>query len=469
MKKKLVKILIILLAVLIIYTVFNQFDAKAASRKYSVKDLRGNPSFGLHNGFYHLWALPEPPGSDSEAPEILNKYFRLFHSQSDYQKYRHEWDDEDHQAYRNMYLKHWWKLINGLKTVNVHHESIKDLSSYCLNHKEKILSLQRQAEVLMKRYQKMIDCEVFEDFTAFDMAAPIPNLLIWLHIARQYNRFYILHALDGHWQEGTAKILHHLGFSKKATKGSIVLITNLVAKAITKRSLLALTSLMNRRDCPKEVFEQVLNSMPALQYNEYGSWPLIGEYLISYEYDWKTLAGFKKITFLEKNLLPLFTQKNRTFRYKDEFQLKIIERDKTPPYKWESGDIKIRKPVKGWFWWLQNPGGKVFFDKYIRDDILTLNTVVAKTFYTKTLYDMVRISAELHLHYTADKPVQEILNGLRTYQTLLDPCSGKPYKWSEEKQVLYSIGTDRKDDGGRYNMGKYHDTDFVLPCILYLK
>jgi hypothetical protein len=81
----------------------------------------------------------------------------------------------------------------------------------------------------------------------------------------------------------------------------------------------------------------------------------------------------------------------------------------------------------------------------------------------------VKISAELHLNYDPDKPVQEILNSLESYK-LLDPCSGKPYKWNDEKQLLYSIGTDRKDNGGETNLyHKIEGTDFAIPVILYLK
>ena len=79
------------------------------------------------------------------------------------------------------------------------------------------------------------------------------------------------------------------------------------------------------------------------------------------------------------------------------------------------------------------------------------------------------ISAELHLHYDPDKPVQEILNSLESYK-VLDPCSGKPYKWNDEKQLLYSIGIDREDNGGITN--PYPGSvgvDFALPVILYLK
>ena len=83
---------------------------------------------------------------------------------------------------------------------------------------------------------------------------------------------------------------------------------------------------------------------------------------------------------------------------------------------------------------------------------------------------MLHISADLHLNYTPDKPVQEILNGLESYKTLLDSCSGKPYVWNDEKQILYSIGIDRKDNNGEANQyKKIEEMDYPLSVILYLK
>jgi hypothetical protein len=61
------------------------------------------------------------------------------------------------------------------------------------------------------------------------------------------------------------------------------------------------------------------------------------------------------------------------------------------------------------------------------------------------------------------------LNGLKSYQTLLDPCSGKPYIYNEEKQIIYSLGTDRDDDGGKGEPIASLDTDFVLPLVSHMK
>ena len=69
--------------------------------------------------------------------------------------------------------------------------------------------------------------------------------------------------------------------------------------------------------------------------------------------------------------------------------------------------------------------------------------------------------------YDPAKSVQENLDLLASYQTV-DPCSGKPYIWNEDKQILYSIGIDRVDGGGTYDRETIR-TDVVLPCVLYLR
>ena len=100
--------------------------------------------------------------------------------------------------------------------------------------------------------------------------------------------------------------------------------------------------------------------------------------------------------------------------------------------------------------------------------MMNLPTVVLKSFQTKTTYDMVRISAELHLKYDPSRSVQENLDSLDLYKSHMDPCSGNPYKWHEKKQMLYSFGADRDDDGGKDGPLVSWDADFFLPVHLYI-
>ena len=261
----------------------------------------------------------------------------------------------------------------------------------------------------------------------------------------------IMDALEGNWEQGVSNIIDHAEFAKRATKGSRTLITNLIGKAVLKISLFGLASVMNQPDCPETVFEMVLNRLDELEYDEYGSRkPLLAE-------------GFSISQV--KSALPFF-QVNRTKKYYYDHLSTVVESESIPPSQWEKHP-KDRPVVKnGFFWWIQNPLGKINYENKMLGNFAT---VVLKSIHSKTLYDMVRVSAELHLKYDPEKSVQENLNGLDLYKALLDPCSGKPYIWHAKKQMLYSIGADLDDDGGKDGPLKSWDADFFIPVHLYVK
>ncbi len=121
----------------------------------------------------------------------------------------------------------------------------------------------------------------------------------------------------------------------------------------------------------------------------------------------------------------------------------------------------------GAFWWLQNMVGKVLLDVANSDNFIGM---VYKSYMLKTSHDMVHIAADLHRSYDPARPVQAQLNDLASYRELLDPCSGKPYIWNEAKQILYSIGIDRRDNqGDTRNYETWQDSDYALPVTLYVK
>ena len=82
MKKIILRVLLILLALLVIWIVVNQFDAKLNPNLFTIKDIPG-ASFDNSNGFYILWALGEPPDVDIMSDEVIEKYRKLFDPQYD--------------------------------------------------------------------------------------------------------------------------------------------------------------------------------------------------------------------------------------------------------------------------------------------------------------------------------------------------------------------------------------------------
>ena len=469
-KKIGLRVLAVVVVLGAVYIGFNQLDAPPArfeaagdldtsSLENLTKGLIKPPSFEKTNGYYRLWSLPEPPGTDIEADEQIMKYRRLHDPQFDNDKYIKEWNgDEKTWGFKKDYKGPFETYSEKRKKMLDEHGTFdsfagagtRDWTKLILSKKEIILELKSLYQAYLDRYQVLLDTDFFEDFTLIRFDTTIPHLLAWLQIGRLYNTVNMLEALEGNWEKGVSAMLNQVNFAKKAIKTGRTLIFNLVAKAIMRESLHGLAALMNEAEFPKALYEKVIQGLPPLRYEEFGSRvPLLIE-------GW----GSSQV---KRGLLQ---QKNRTRQYfYDQFS-RIIDAEKTPPYLWKEDPNEKIKVKNGLFWWLQNPAGKILFDK----DTLHTNlfTVVFKSYSLKAAYDITRISAELHLNYKAGIPVQEILNSLDTYRTWVDPCSGKPYIWNEQNQVLYSIGTDRDDDGGRFTLSSI-DTDFTLPVILYIK
>ncbi len=474
MKKLLFKIIVILIGIIALWAGFNlltdisepEFEAvKGYNTKNIItflNDLFPPIPVTKENGFYRLWTLGEPFDADIESMELLQDQKDLNDPEKATVEGVKAWADNTwHPKKRKFheYLKGKRSEIYKKSSTwdNYPQYANKDWGRILLKEKKYVLEMQKLFEPLMTRYEGVINADYFEDYTLIvlekdkvNFAAPIPNLLAWLYIAKQYNCVNVLDALEGDWEKAASRLIDHLEFSMKAIKGSRTLITNLIGKAVAKFSLAGLASIMNQPECPETIFNLVLNRLDDISYEEYGSEkPLLAE-------------GFS--TSQVKKSIP-FWQKNRTKKYYFDFISRLLKSERTPPYKWGIAPNKIKDVKKGFFWWVQNPLGKDFFTDFNAN----FPTIILKSWHLKTMYDMVRISAELHLKYDPDRSVQENLNSLDLYKSLIDPCSGKPYKWHEKKQMLYSFGADRDDDGGKDGPLKSWDADFFIPVHLYIK
>jgi hypothetical protein len=463
------RVLVILVALGAAYIGFNQIDAPAArfdvgegldtSSLQSLADsLWNQASFDKNNGYYRMWSLTEPEDVDIESEELLLKYRRMHDPQFDNEKYIKEWiADENNWAYPKKYkgpLKKYFQKRKEILEKNGSFDtwagsSTRDWTRMILSNKKSVLELKSLYQVFLDRYQKLVDSEVFEDFTIIRHDTTIPNLLAWLHVAKLYNTAHMLDALEGNWGKGVSHLLGHIEFTKKTIKTGRTIILNLVGKAVMREALYGLVSLMNEPEFPKTLYKKIINGLPPITYEEYGTKGILVE-------------GYSASQVEKGNLL---LQKNRTRQYFYNFIARLVNSEKIPPYQWKSHPMENNNVKTGWFWWLQNPAGKILFDKYPQKNMFV---IVFKSYWLKADYDMTRISAELHLNYVPDEPVQEILDGLLTYRTWVDPCSGKPYKWNQKNQVLYSFGIDRDDDGGNFNKGTL-DTDIPIPVILYIR
>ena len=457
MKKIMILVSLVLLALIVGYLVFNQIDARPYRFQLGPPPAPEPEAFEKANCYYRLWTLTEPQDIDIETDEAILPYRRLFDPAFDNDRFIQEFSQEKYKKKFTYPLK----LRQAIGGMRVGRDSLSALNKY----REQLKKAGEEYGFMLARYEKLIACESFNDFTLIRSDSPIPNLLAWLHTAKLSIALDILAAHNGKAPEAAAHLLRHLHFAEKAVAGSRTLITNLVAKGVARHCVWVLNEIMNQKDCPPEVFQAILDDTSTLPFEAFGSrFPFTCEtYWFSeiIEPDPSAMNWFSVV----KN--KLFFQKNRTHNIRTRYMERIIRYEETPPHLWSEDIQGLPKQAQGTFWWLQNPLGK----KYL-DDLAMVNfiAVIYKSWALKTMHDMLHIAADLHRSYDPERPIQAQLNDLPSYRELLDPCSGKPYMWNEAKQILYSIGIDRRDNqGDTKDHQAWQDSDYAMPVILYLK
>lgn len=468
----------IVLALVVVYVVFNQFDIGEFPTEFTKDDLPP-VSFDTNNGYYLLMTLVEPRETDIMSEAVVMKYRRLFDPQYDNRKYMKEWDRDEYKKGFGEDLEYIRSILreaigSGNNWIDGFTDLEFDWNQAVLTGKKEIRAVESRWEIYLHRYQKLIDSEVFEDFSPLRPVFVTPHLLGWLQVGRVYIVLNMLEALDGNWEKGVRNLLAHLDFCKRSIKGSRLVINNLLAKAMARNTVNALASVMNREECPKEIYRTILDGMPPVSMDDFGTRKsFIYEFLSSTSTVDLIDLLYKDLNGFNRSVIRLFYQENRTLKWLHDYISNLIRFEQTPLHRWDSQQEELWNGElvdKGFFWWLQNPGGKMVIKDsfYDSNDMKRFITIVVKSYQTKTLYDLTRISAELHLNYDPHKPVMETLKELETYKTP-DPATGKPYVWDEQKQRLYGFGTDRDDDNGKMNYANPLDSDFAIPVILYIK
>jgi hypothetical protein len=456
MKKIMIRVLLLLLVLVVGYLAFNQIDTRPYRSKLGEPPAVAPGAFEKTNGYYRLWTLTEPKDVDIETDAAILPYRRLFDPAFDNDRYIREFSQEK-------YKKKFVYPLAMREAIGVMRMRVGlDWPSALKKYQEQLTKAREEYRFILDRYEKLIDCENFSDLSLVRIDTPIPNLLAWLHTAKLSIALDIMAAQNGNSQAAAAHLLQHLRFASKVIPNSRTLITNLVAKAVARMSIWALNNIMNQKDCPPEVFALILDNTPTLAYEEYGS-----RFPFTCETYWVSELNLSAMNWLSAVKYKLFFQKNRTSNIRVAYMEKIIRCEETPPYLWKEDIQKLPKQAQGAFWWLQNPLGKKDLDDFPADNFIV---VIYKSYALKTAHDMLHIAADLHRSYDPAKSVQAQLNDLPSYRELLDPCSGKPYVWNEAKQILYSIGIDRRDNGGETkDYQDWKDSDYALPVIMFVK
>jgi hypothetical protein len=152
-------------------------------------------------------------------------------------------------------------------------------------------------------------------------------------------------------------------------------------------------------------------------------------------------------------LAAFFLKKNESAAALRAFWEDVGRLEVTPPFLWASGPHPARRLGAGLdlgpFWWLRNPVGKMMVSSAVPYLWPVLRSYVYRSLELKIRYDLTRLLAHIRLENISVSsgetgPIHALLATAEC-----DPYSGQPYRYNPDLAVIYSIGPDREDNGGR--------------------
>lgn len=463
MNRNLMIVFFILLVLGIFFLISNLSDAPPSPNLFSEKDilpLSNDPG----NGYIRYWTLWLPEGEDPGAESVLRPLLYYFTNQdsADTAKLK-----EALPLIEKMMMAKHLELPDSLKFDPKNYHL---LCEYVLSHKKDIREFRKQFSYLLDRFRRMVNSEFFQDLTPLRSLPVTPLPWNWINVNTMFVGSAALTAMEGDWESGISDILAAIAFGLKYQETSRTAPTYVLAKATLYISLSSVYTLMNRMHCPDFVFKKVLQNMPPLQKEDILSKNmLIGEYLNEMNLIYLGPSSQGLIPINQKNTNKsfnpgLFFQTQRTVNYFNEIFSIYLQYMQTPPFKWKSSPETITgklvdSKTSGLFWWWRNYAGKKIFTIFGKESsYLVMNLWNAHTF--RSLYEMTRLAAIIHLGHRSKLPIEQVLNH-KEFINSIDPFSGKPYIWNSEGEFLYSVGVNGKDE-----QGTEHSDDLVVFCSL---
>lgn len=461
-------------AFLLVFISVNLWDAPAPDDPYTMEDLPP-ASLASDNGYHQVMALSYPPEVDITSPEVtaaFNRFSDVALLGQGSKEIRERAEPFMEMNGRLAVQKREW--IDG--NLGDHFEGIA-------SQRDQIDGFLRANPVLMRRYEHLPRIDKIEDFSLPVVIYPLPDYRAILAAAKGYTAGQILLALDGKWRAGTMGLLREVDFARRLSGGSRWPANKSVSLWVMRLSLDALAFLLNHEECPPDVAALVFETLAPLEESEIGLRnPIIFEFLMAVQGIEEILEGdgnpFQEIGVLQAGFWPsttdrlnflarfrIFLNRNRTTRIFLSETRKLLRYEERPPFRWaqDLADLQPPDPTRSPFWWISNPIGKAL----VAISYPSHQKQIFEKYRTKALFDMVRICAEFHAKTTADTPDTrpgDLLAHLESAKER-DPFSGRPYVYDGTKQILYSVGENRVDNGGDGTPdGRGKTPDLVVPC-----
>lgn len=450
MKQKIIKYGILVFVLVLIYFGYSIYHGGKVRGAFTEKDLEP-ASFKPTNGFYLFLALPEPPGVDIHSPEVIDKY-RVIYDPGFKKKNvpKQTASNRDSPPGNRDYKGSFFKILKIMEREHYY-------GGLFSGERKKILSFKKELSFLLERYRRMINVEIFEDFTGPDFDLISFPYQPYMCTSGLFLAVNVCDALDGKWETAVENILKQVVFLKKFLKTARHEHYN-ISRYILTTVLRDLGRLIDHESCPPSLFSRVFKEMPPLSKQDF----LPGNSLISF---YLYFANYlDNIPFWK-----IYIQKERAKQYYVDYCQATIAYERECPYQRKSSWYDILRKFR-------SQRKKILFigvDRLLKNLQFTRvefprYSNIQSTYSARALYDLVRLSAELRLKYDPGKTIVENLEGLDTYKRI-DPFSGESYKYSRERKVLYSFGRDCKDNNGAVSFNTAKPSDIAVPCRIHHK
>ncbi len=444
------------------------------------------------NGFFLIWGIAESPGTDLLAPDFRRRIRELFvvRSRTSFNRSPYgRW-----LARLNIgYVRHWQGL-----NVYFPQSHDEDPGAYFAARRAQVAAWQRRFAPLLRRYQQVLQAGKLEDFTPLGWECPARSLTLATQTAKLFAASQLLAAMDGRWPEAGNGLLQALATGLRLIDSGRTIKVNALGRTMVESSLRALASLLNRPECPPGFARLVRESLLPAESVRFGTarvrschWlsfrsainrakgeKIVDPFLLKdyfrepaafYALDrFVALSGARVFTVVHA-LAVFFIKENETVALLRDSWDRIGRLEEIPPWKWgrEARPSSRRTPllaVDAPFWWLRNPLGKMMARSAMPFTWPILRHYVYRTHELKARYDLVRLLVQARLAAGAGMNLEKAaLRRLLDAAAERDPFSGVPYRFSPEQGVIYSIGSDRDDDGGREGAELWRDSDIAVP------
>jgi len=477
-------------AVLFVFVFFglNLFDAK--SKPEAPAGLAANLDPG--NGFFILWGFAEPPGTDPSAEAFGRRVRELFAAPR----------RDSHSRSR---FGLWLAQLNTGARLHWQGASLyfpqlqeEDIGEYFAARRALVAERQERFPALLLRYRQVLQAGELADFTPLNWEFPSRCSLLATYAARLFAASRVLAAVDGRWPDAGRDLLDAMDAGFKLIAAGRTLAVNSLGKTMAELSLRSLASLLNRPDCPPSFARLVLENLPARPARAFGTrsvrdfnWMsfaaaiervkrdrIVDPFLLKdyfrdpaafYAMERFVAISGLRVYSVAHALAAFFLKENETVAMLRGFWENMGRLEETPPWRWGKGARAAgrRTPALGLdapFWWLRNPLGKMMVSSAIPFSWPVLRHYVNRTHELKARYDLVRLLAQARRAAGMKAELGEAaLRRLLSASGERDPFSGSPYRFGREREVLYSLGSDRRDDGGREQPEIWRDSDIAVP------